>query len=91
VRELGRWPTKGELLRAGLRPALAAVYDHGGSAAWRRRLGVKAAPFGGPLPNRRRWTSERIEAELRRFCRLPASSSAPEAIYRRFEAQGFAC
>jgi hypothetical protein len=69
VRELGHWPTKGEFYRAGLRPALAAVYGHGGSAAWRRRLGVKATPVGGHPTSRRRWTDERIEAELRRFCR----------------------
>ncbi|MGH2852150.1 MAG: hypothetical protein ACRDLP_16235 [Solirubrobacteraceae bacterium] len=69
VRELGRWPTKSEFHRAGLRPALAAVYDHGGSEQWRHRLGVGATPFSGPLPDRRRWDEERIEAELRRFCR----------------------
>jgi hypothetical protein len=69
VRKLGRWPTKAEFHRAGLRSALSAVYDHGGGEAWRRHLGVEAKPFSGPLPNRQRWDEARVEAELREFCR----------------------
>ena len=42
VTDLGRWPTKGEFRTAGLTRALAAVYYHGGSAAWQHRLGVTA-------------------------------------------------
>jgi hypothetical protein len=68
VKELGRWPTKSEFHRAGLRAALSAVYDHGGSAPWQKRLGVSRKPFKGPLPDRRRWTDERVETELREFC-----------------------
>ena len=69
VRELGRWPTKTEFQRAGLRPALSAVYDHGGGETWRRRLGVAAKPFDGPLPTRRHWDQARVELELREFLR----------------------
>lgn len=68
VKELGRWPTKGEFRRAGLGGALSAVYDHGGSARWQKRLGVSPKPFDGPLPYRQRWTDERVESELREFC-----------------------
>lgn len=45
VKELGRWPTKGEFRRAGLGGALSAVYDHGGSARWQKRLGVSPNPL----------------------------------------------
>lgn len=69
VGELGRWPTKSEFQRPGLRVALSAVYDHGGSALWQKRLGVSRKPFKGPLPDSRRWTDERVETELREFCR----------------------
>jgi len=69
VNELGRWPTKGEFRRAGLGAALSAVYDHGGSRRWRKRLGVKPKPFAGRVPDRTRWTPQRIESELSDFCR----------------------
>ena len=42
VDQLGRWPTKREFQRAGLRNALKAAYDHGGSARWRAHFGVSA-------------------------------------------------
>ncbi|HTU78566.1 MAG TPA: hypothetical protein VMF09_07385 [Solirubrobacteraceae bacterium] len=69
VKELGRWPTKSEFRRAGLRAALSAVYDHGGSAYWQKRLGVGPSPFTGRVPSRTTWTEERIESELREFCK----------------------
>lgn len=69
IEQLGRWPTKGEFRRADLSKALAAIYEHGGSAAWRQRFGVSPLRFEGPLPDRRRWNQERVEAELRDFCR----------------------
>lgn len=68
IDELQRWPTKGEFRRAGLSKALAAVYEHGGSAVWQQRFGLVRRPFDGPLPDRRRWSTERVEAELRDFC-----------------------
>jgi hypothetical protein len=69
VRELGRWPTKGEFRRAGLGKALAAVYVHGGSAHWQLALGVVATPTPGPVPNRTAWTEARVERELLSLCR----------------------
>jgi hypothetical protein len=69
VKELGRWPTKSEFRRAGLGAALSAVYDHGGSRRWQRRLSVKRERHKGPVPDRTRWTPQRIESELRTFCR----------------------
>jgi len=69
VARLGRWPTKGEFRAAGLSAALAAVYDHGGSAEWQRRLGVTPAPSRSPVPDRTQWTTRRIDAELRELCR----------------------
>ena len=66
--QLGRWPTKGEFRKAGLGPALAAIYQHGGPEHWRRRLGATARNQHGPIPDRRRWTDELIERELRAFC-----------------------
>lgn len=33
-----------------------------------RRLGVGPAVFAGPVPNRTRWTEQRIDAKLRTFC-----------------------
>lgn len=68
VRELGRWPTKGEFRRAGLGRALAAVYGHGGRELWQRRLGVAPREHSGPVPDRTRWTREKIETELRELC-----------------------
>jgi hypothetical protein len=69
VHELGRWPTKGEFRRAGLSTALAAVYGHGGSELWQQRLGVDRGQFPGPVPDRTRWTDEKIDTELRELCR----------------------
>jgi hypothetical protein len=68
IGELGRWPTKGEYRRAGLLNALNAVYDHGGSARWRARFGVSPRAQTAPVPDRRKWTQRRIDAELARFC-----------------------
>ena len=84
VRELGRWPTKGEFRRAGLGGALSAVYDHGGRARWQKRLGVARRRFAGPIPSRRRWTQERIEFELREFC----SARVGWPAYGEFKANG---
>jgi hypothetical protein len=52
VRDLGRWPTKGEFGRAGLKSALGAVYRHGGSARWQRHFGVRPLPCPHPVPDR---------------------------------------
>ena len=52
-----------------MRAALSAVYDHGGSRVWQERFGVGRSAFEGPVPDRTVWTEERIEAELRRFCK----------------------
>jgi hypothetical protein len=68
VRALGRWPTKGEFQRAGLGKALAAVYQHGGSKLWQERLGVSASVAGNQVPDRRKWTPEVVDAQLRAFC-----------------------
>ena len=86
VKQLGRWPTKSEFRRAGLGAALSAVYDHGGSRRWQRRLGVRPRPLAGPVPDRTRWTQERIESELRKFCR--GRSTWPG--HREFRAKGAA-
>jgi hypothetical protein len=67
LRQLGRWPTRGEFDRAGLGAARSAVYRHGGSSAWQRRVGLQATPVNGPAA--RYWDERRIETELRRFCR----------------------
>jgi hypothetical protein len=67
VRQLGRWPTRGEFDRAGLGAARSAVYRHGGSSVWRERLSVPA--IEAPVARARRWDDRRIEAELRRLCR----------------------
>jgi hypothetical protein len=69
VEELGCWPTKSEFHRAGLSSALAAVYYHGGSVEWQRRVGLSPRSYAGRVPDRTRWTSQRIDAELRDFCR----------------------
>ncbi len=82
IEELGRWPTKGEFRRAGQSKALAAVYEHGGSAAWQQHFGVAPRPLRGPVPDRRRWSEERLETELRDFCR--ARKTWP--TFREFEA-----
>jgi hypothetical protein len=82
VRDLGRWPTKAEFRRAGLSKALAAVYTHGGRSRWCERFGVQTLPHG-PVPNRRVWTAERIEQELRAFLadhdRWPGARAFEEA------------
>lgn len=73
IEQLGRWPTKGEFRRAGLSKALAAAYTHGGSTAWQQRFGVEPRPFDGPVPERRRWNAELVEATLSDFCRARTS------------------
>ncbi len=62
------WPTRRELERVGRFGLATAVCHRGGTGYWARRLGFKAPPragMGGP----RRWTDERIRAELEEFCR----------------------
>ena len=62
------WPTKSEFAEAGLGSLLGAIYRHGGGPKrWARRFGVRRRRHTGPVPNRRLWTDERIEAELRAF------------------------
>jgi hypothetical protein len=68
VERLGRWPTKGEFHRAGLTSALSALYRYGGVTYWRKRLDAAPCPPHGPVPERRVWTEERIERELRAYC-----------------------
>lgn len=68
IERLGRWPTRTEFRRAGLARALAAVYGHGGSGRWQAHFGVGPSQFAGPVPDRRRWSEERIDRELRAFC-----------------------
>lgn len=65
VEQLGRWPTKAEFRRAGQSHALSAVYAHGGSAQWQQHFGVQPLTGRGPVPDRTRWTEQRIERELR--------------------------
>jgi len=67
VQKLGRWPTKGEFKRAGLGKALAAVYTHGGSKRWQKRLDARPLRQPQPVPDRRVWTEARVERELREF------------------------
>jgi hypothetical protein len=69
VERLGRWPTKAEFQRAGLASALTAVYRYGGVTRWRKRLSAAPRRPHGPVPERRVWTEERIERELRAYCR----------------------
>ena len=68
IAELERWPTKSEFRKAGLGPALAAVYSHGGSAVWQRRFDLEPRHFGGPVPDRSRWNDQQIEAALQTVC-----------------------
>jgi hypothetical protein len=68
VEQLGRWPTKAEFRRAGLLSALTAVYRYDGVIGWRQRFGVAASPRRGPVPDRRLWTEDEIESELRAYC-----------------------
>lgn len=84
VKELERWPTKGEFRGAGLGKALAAVYDHGGSSLWQQRFGVAPRGVIGPVPVRRRWNPELVEAELRVFSR----GRMAWPTYAEFEAGG---
>ena len=65
IHELGYWPTKSEFHRAGQGRALSAVYDHGGSARWQKRFGVRPHRPSGPVPDRTQWTEQQIEIELR--------------------------
>jgi hypothetical protein len=90
ITELGRWPTKGEFRRAGLSKALGAVYAHGGSSLWQRRFGVIPRRLNGPVPDRRRWNAESVEAALRDFCQARATwptcaefqASGNQGLYR---------
>jgi hypothetical protein len=69
VEHLGRWPTRAEFEEAGIGGALTAMYSHaeyGGIDAWRQRFRVSPPP---PGPKRTIWSDERIERELRSFCR----------------------
>jgi hypothetical protein len=73
IHALGRWPTQDEFRRAGLIPALAAVYRYGGSDHWQRQFGVTARQ----VPDRTRWTEQSIDRELRRICRGRAEWPSP--------------
>jgi hypothetical protein len=68
VKGLGRWPTKREFRDAGLESAQAAMYRYGGVERWRKHFSIASAPPHGPVPNRRVWTDQRIERELRAYC-----------------------
>jgi hypothetical protein len=67
VDRLGRWPTKAEFRAAGLESALTAMYRFEGINEWRERLG--AGPRRPRSASARRWSDERLERELREFCR----------------------
>jgi hypothetical protein len=69
VRSLGRWPTKSEFRHAGLASAQSSLYRYGGVAYWRAHFGVSANPRNGRVPDRRVWTEQRIESELRAYCK----------------------
>jgi hypothetical protein len=62
------WPTRRELARVGSFGLATAVAQRGGTAYWARRLGFEVPPRAG-MGGRRRWTDERIRAELEEFCR----------------------
>ncbi len=62
------WPTRREFERAGSVGLATAVYHHGVTAYWARRLGFQAPPRAG-VGGRRLWSDERIRAELEDFCR----------------------
>jgi hypothetical protein len=68
VEQVGRWPTAVEFRRAGLLSALTAVYSYEGVLWWQQRLGVDSSPRRGPVPDRRIWTDEEIERQLRAYC-----------------------
>jgi hypothetical protein len=68
VKRLGRWPTKREFHDAGLGSAQVAMYRYGGVERWRKHFGITSAPPHGPVLNRRVWTDQRIERELRAYC-----------------------
>jgi hypothetical protein len=69
VQRLGRWPTRSEFREAGLSSALTAMYRGAGIASWRERLGAPASAIPQrPVPERRIWSEEVIERELRAFC-----------------------
>jgi hypothetical protein len=83
VKQLDRWPTKGEFHRAGLASALTAVYRYGDVTLLQERLGV--APLAhGPVPKSRIWTEERVERELREYC----SAQGAWPPWQRFVADG---
>jgi hypothetical protein len=84
IAKLGRWPTKGEFRKAGLGPALAAVYSHGGSGVWQRRFDLEPRRYGGPVPDRSRWNDQQIEAALQTIC----GSLARWPTLNEFEAAG---
>jgi hypothetical protein len=70
----GVMPTTSEFREAGLAPLLTATYRYGGPRELAHRLGVKPADGGQrrvPPPSSpwaRKWTDERISAELGQFC-----------------------
>jgi hypothetical protein len=91
------WPAKAEFERAGLRSLLGAIYRHGGGPdRWARRLGVRRSRHAGPVPDRRTWSDERIERELRAFTtgadRWPGSRAFADAglaqLYREASLHG---
>jgi hypothetical protein len=60
------WPTKNQFTEAGQLSLLLSLYRHGTVDAWARRLGVRRRPVRGDAP--RRWTEDRVRAELEAFC-----------------------
>lgn len=79
----GQWPSTRAFRDAGKEPLLAAIYARGGPDRWCRRLGI-------PLPRRRgrrrerRWSEERIHADLKEFC----AGRAGWPLFREFEDSG---
>ncbi|MFT3862896.1 MAG: hypothetical protein QM729_01390 [Solirubrobacterales bacterium] len=78
-----RWPSTPDFRRRDKSALLAAVYAHGGPRRWSRRLGV-SLPRSRQRRRRATWTEERIERELRAFCRARRCWPA----YSEFEAAG---
>jgi hypothetical protein len=82
---LGRWPTRSEFREAGPSSALTAMYRGGDIASCRERLGAPASAIRRrPLPERRIWSDEVIERELRAFC----AGRARWPTWREFVAAG---
>lgn len=84
ITELGHWPSQAELRACGRLDLLGAMRRRGGVARWAKRLGQPIPKAGGKRP--RKWTDERIEAELRalvkRLGHWPSQQEIEEAGHK---------